>query len=289
MKRRFWSLFFTILLFMCIGAPRQAAAASDDIIISLDGVTISLSVQPRYDNGQQIMVPVKALTAALGGVSTDISMTFYKYPAAALNERGIVFATATESYFTLPLAPEDLPFQDIDGLSFSLLQKLMTDMIYGGQIGIYTITFPYNEVPGDIFLPLRTYAQLFQLSYTVNGNMVDFKRDYTEYAQPTFQEGAAGNRKQQLTFSVNLLNKTYDGKPYSWDVNTLEAYCDGRKVDERPALHFSYQDVGQSTGSLSNQPPTQAGAYHLIVSVDANDAKYTGENAFPFYISASEL
>lgn len=137
MKRTFWSLFFTILLFMCMGAPHQAAAASDDITISLGGVTVSLAVQPRYDNGQEIMVPVKALTTALGGVSTDISMTFYTYPAAALNERGIVFVTAAESYFTLPLAPEDLPFQDIDGLSFSLLQKLMMDMIYGGQIRIY--------------------------------------------------------------------------------------------------------------------------------------------------------
>lgn len=289
MKYRYLSLLFAIFIFACSGMSHQAAAASEEITISVDGVPVSLAVQPEYDNAQQIMVPVKALTAALGGASTDISMTLFTYPAVALNDRGIVFDTTAESYFTLPLAPEDLPFQDTDNLTFSFLQNLMVQMIYGGQIGICAITFPYYEVPGDIYLPLSTYAQLFQLSYTASGSTVDFKSGYTEYARPAFQEAATPGGKQQLTFSVNLTNKTYDGTPYSWDVNTLEAYCDGKKVNEHLSLHFSYKDVGQSDEVLSEQPPTQAGTYHLIVSVDPNDGKYTGENEFPFFISAAEI
>lgn len=288
-KRRLWSFFFTLLLCACIGGTQQAAAASDDITITLDGVAVSLAVQPRYGQGQEIMVPLKALTDALGGVSTDISMGFFTYPAAALNERGIVLMTAADSYCTLPLAPEDLPFQDIEGMSFTFLRKLMEDMIYGGQIGIHTITFSYNEVSGDIYLPLRTYAQLFQLSCQVSGNTVDFQRDYIEYVQPAFREPAAVTQKQQVTFSVKLITKTYDGRPYSWDMNSLEAYCNGKKIDEDLALHFSYEDVGRGDGVLSDQLPTQAGLYHLVVSVDADDARYTGKTSIPFAISKSEI
>lgn len=288
MKQKHVNSLLVILIIVCSIIPQRALAASNDIRISLDGIDLNLGVRPRYDNGQ-IMVPVKALTTALGGVSTDISVTLYTYPAVALNECGVIFATSAESYFTLPLSPEDLPFQTLEGMSFSHLTDLMTNMIFSGQIGICTITFPYEQVSGDIYLPLSTYAQLFQLSYTTYGNTVDFRRNYVEYKDPVLKKGNGDQDKRQLTFSVRLISKTYDGKPYSWDSSTLEAYCDGQKLSSLPQLRFMYWNINQADQTWSSQLPTQAGMYHLLISVDPDDPEYTGESEFAFYISEVEV
>lgn len=288
MKRKYLNWLFAVCIFavlVCVAGPQPVSAISGDIIISLDGTDVAMAVQPRYKNGT-IMVPVKALTNALGGVSTDTVVTRYSYPCAALNERGIVFATAADSYFVLPLAPKDLPFQSLDGMSFSALTELMTNMIFSGKIEIYNLDFHYENVPGDIYLPLDTYAEMFRLNYTIDGEQVDFKRNYVEYVKPAF----GFSEKQELTFGVDLPSKTYDGKQYFWDDNTLNIYCNGQTfTGRRPELHYTYWDVGRSNGERSSRPPIQAGMYHLIITVDSNDAEYTGTGEFPFYITEIEV
>lgn len=288
MKCKYLNWLLAVCIFtalVCVAGPQPVSATSGDIIISLNGTDVVMAVQPRYNNGT-IMVPMKALTNALGGVSTDTVVTLYSYPCAALNERGIVFATAADSYFVLPLAPEDIPFQSLDGMSFSALTELMVNMIYNGQIEIHSIDFPYENVPGDIYLPLDIYAKMFRLNYTMDGEQVDFKRNYVEYIDPAF----GSSEKRELTFGVALPSKTYDGKQYFWDDDTLNIYCNGQIfTGRRPELHYTYWDVGRSNGERSSRPPTQAGMYHLIITVDSNDAEYTGTGEFAFYIAEVEV
>lgn len=288
MKRKYFNWLFVVCIFatlVCVVAPQPVTAMSEDIIISLDGTSITMAVQPQYNSGA-IMVPVKALTNALGGLSTDVAVTRYSYPCAALNDRGIVFATAADSYFTLPLAPGDLPFQSLDGMSFSDLTELTTNMIYKGQIGIHSIDFFYENVPGDIYLPLDIYAKMFRLNYTMDRGQVDFKRNYVEYHEPAF----GFSEKRELTFGIELPSKTYDGKQYVWDDDALNIYCNGQTfTGRRPELHYMYWDVGRPNGERSSRPPTQAGLYHLIINVDSNDAEYTGTGEFPFYITEIEV
>lgn len=233
-----------------------------------------------YSSRGQVMVPLKGLTEALGGIYLDLPMGSAQ-ETAILNDRALILITGMNVQLILPLNdyPEYTPGDSMDDYLQILLTALMD-----GSIPIDNIKYSIVEKDGDIYLPLEVFASSFDLSYSIRHNTISFEPNFITYG------GSNLSTKSTVTFRLRIPNKVYDGKPLTWSEDMLEVFCNGERITDYLPLSYDYQYTDmRAVIHSSDGAPINAGTYLLTITTDSRDPKYTGTGYVSFIIEQAEL
>ncbi len=273
-------LFCSLLLVVIfLNMMPQNAYARSTYIVEIDGRPISMSMSP-YSDGEEIMVPFRALTEGLGGIWLDVP-TGKAHKVAILNDLAFYIITTWNVQITMPLT-DDITYDAFSGAkTVDDYIPIIMELIYDGTISVKYFDYQIIEVDGDFYFPLREFASGLALNYSVNGNTIKFDSEFKNY-QPS---------NSNVTFQLNVPNsKTYDGKPITWSQDALKVFCDGKQVTDYLPLTLEYSYLNQNNEiQFISSPPQNAGSYTLAVQTNSKDPQYSGTGYFSFMIYPAEL
>lgn len=272
------SRFLSVILLLNI--LLQNAYAQSTYTVETGGRSVLMSLAP-YSDGNEIMVPFRALTEGLGGIWLDVP-TGKAHKVAILNDLALYIITNLDIQIIMPLSNDDL-HDAFDGVeTVEGYMPIIMEMILDGTISVKQhLDYPIVEKDGDLYFPLRVFASSLELDYSINGNTITFDPEFKDY-QPS---------NTNVTFQLDVSkSKTYDGKPITWSQDALKVFCDGRQVTDYLPLTLEYSYLNQNNEmQFISSPPQNAGSYALAVQTNSKDPKYSGTGYFSFMIYPAEL
>ena len=268
------SLLLCMLMVTILMTGDAYAQASNSTTIKTGSRTISLFPEADF-SGSQVMVPFRAMTEALGGIWLDIP-TGTAHKAAILNDRAFYFVAGMNVQMILPLTGEiSVPNGSLDDY-IDTLTRLLLD----GTIPMGTIDFAMIDKNGDLYIPLDVFTSAFSLDATVIDRTIYIYSNFVYYQFPD----------TNVTFRLDIPNKTYDGKPLVWTEDALQVFCNGVQVTDYLPLSYDYSYTDpKSNLQFEDGVPVNAGAYALAIRTNSNDPKYSGVGYFSFMIYPAEL
>lgn len=280
MKKNAKLLLVTLLVSMCLLNPAQGATQYQ---VGTENGPISLAAELIEGEDGTLMVPLKSLTIALGGVYPEMSIGTAVH-AAILNDK-VLFLLAPPSvnaYAVFPISAlqqTDGNIQDMDGLIAFFAQELYSSN------SVHAIDFPHFEQNNEFYVPLDFFSDAFVLDASVQGSLIQFKDNYIHYS-------SVENNAEQTPIRFELEgfgDKVYDGLPISISPSQVKGYYNGEVVTDflLPELWFSTMDRQGQVYSFET-PPSQPGIYMLEVFTSPREPKYIGRDFFEFTISSPD-
>lgn len=271
----FTRLLGSILIICTLSSTLPVAYAQSSYTMEVGSKVLSPAILP-YFNGTKIMVPFRATTEALGGIWLDVP-TGTEHKAAVLNDKVLYIVTGLNCQMVLSLS-EEIDFSTAEELDDYV--AILIPLMLNGTIPVESIDYPIVEQSRDLYIPLEVFTSAFDLDASVEGNAIRFKPGFVYYQPTNFN----------VTFQLDVTNKTYDGKPFTPLNNGIKVFHNGVQVTDYLPLSFEYMYTDMNADLQNvNGLPVNAGGYALSVRTNVNDPKYSGIGYFSFMIYPAEL